>query len=179
MGSPWAQRRRRRDLKEWLSDQRARWSELPRAARLNVALYVFTGLSMMALVLELLAGSGGVSSNLTSATPTSVQQEGTGTTLRDRRPGTTVIPTSTTTTMAPDTTLPPVTVAPVRTNTTRPIRRTPVTAAPAPAPTVAPEPASPPATEPSPTTSPPTTPTTVKRDPFVPEPPVLPSFPSP
>lgn len=173
MRSPWQRRPRREVIGQRLGLLRWRWSGLTRGARLNVALYIVTVVSMLALVFELLSGAPTGRSTVSSATPTSVANgsSGPGTTLRDRRPGTTVIPSlPTTTSTTTSTTLPP----PV-----------PVTRAPArrPATTVAPAPTTPPTTAAPPeTTAPPTTRTTVDPNPgggpVTPEPPVLP-FPDP
>jgi hypothetical protein len=144
-----------------------RWRRMPRGERWNVALYVLTGVSMLALTVEFLAGPDTLPTEVTSA-PAPIGSSGL----------TPIVPSSTTTL-----TLPPVTDAPALpqgpvTTTPRPPANPQANPQPNPPPT-APPPTDPPPTDPPPT-APPTTkaPATTISTGFTVVPPVLPSFPS-
>ena len=151
-----------------------RWQRMQGGERWNVALYVLTGVSMLALTVEFLAGPDTLPTEVTSA-PAAIGSSGL----------TPVIPSSTTTL-----TLPPVTEpvagpvqgqGPATTSAARPAANPAPQANPQPAP---PPPTDPPATDPPatdpPATAPPTTkaPATTISTGFTVVPPIPPSFPS-
>ncbi len=147
-----------------------RWRRMQRGERWNVTLYVLTGVSMLALTVEFLAGPDTLPTEVTSA-PAAIGSSGL----------TPVIPSSTTTL-----TLPPVT-EPSAGPPGPPTSATPQTPVQKPAqansqPT--PPPTDPPPTDPPPTDPPPTAPPTTKAPAttistgFTVVPPILPTFPS-
>ena len=145
-----------------------RWKRLHGGERWNVALYVLTGVSMLALTVEFLAGPDSLPTEVTSA-PAPIGSSGL----------TPVIPSSTTTLTLPPVTQPPA-AAVQGPATTAPPAASPATQA-IPQPT--PPPTDPPPTDPPPTdppqTAPPTTkaPATTISTGFTVVPPVPPSFP--
>ena len=151
-----------------------RWAALRRGERVNVILYALTGVSIVAMALELLAGPDSLTTDV-STTPAPVVT-----------PSTTIRPNTTVTFTVPKAPEDEPVVAgqgPTPTATS-PVRVTPtvVRPAPEPAPDPDPEPTSPPAQTTTPTQSPSTTratpPTTSSGFPE-PTPPVLPTFPGP
>jgi hypothetical protein len=148
-----------------------RWRRLGGGERWNIALYVLTGVSMLALTVEFLAGPDTLPTEVTSAPPQQVGSSGL----------TPVIPSSTTTlVLATEEDAPVLVQGPPRSAAPRPAAAQPrANAQPAPAPV----PTDPPATEPPPTEPPPTAPPTSKpattiSTGFTVVPPVPPSFPS-
>ncbi len=152
----------------------ARWATLRRAERVNVVLYALTGVSILAMSLELLAGPDALPTDVTTTPTESVVR-------------TVPVPNSTTTvtftlppvTEPPATDSPVVTEAPRRPTAPAPVAVDPEPVAPAPDPDPDPTPApTTPSTAP-PTTSPPrTTPTSFPNTFPTPVPPVPPSFPN-
>ncbi|MEA2842382.1 MAG: hypothetical protein QOJ69_53 [Actinomycetota bacterium] len=148
------------------------WKRMAGAERWNVALYVLTGVSMLALTVEFLAGPDSLPTEVTSA-PAAIGSSGL----------TPVVPVSTTAlTLPPATDAPALPQGPPPTVARQPVTPAPAQANPSPPPTAAPAdppPTDPPATQP-PQTAPPTSkaPATTIPTGFTVVPPVPPSFPS-
>ncbi len=145
-----------------------RWRRMQRGERWNVALYVLTGVSMLALTVEFLAGPDTLPTEVTSA-PAPIGSSGL----------TPVVPSSTTTLTLPPPTEPVAAPEGPPTTASRPAPAPPQ-ANPQPTP---PPPTDPPPTDPPPTDPPPTAPPTTKAPAttistgFTVVPPIPPSFP--
>ncbi|MEA2933182.1 MAG: hypothetical protein QOI56_1967, partial [Actinomycetota bacterium] len=169
----WQDDQRPRRWRRVVAPLAGRWSTLRTGERVNVVLYALTGVSIVAMALELLAGPDAAPTKLRT-TPAPVVSP---TTVRQ----------STTITFTIPTTTPEPAPAPAPASGPAPIRPpatvTQATTPPAPAPTEPAPPPPEPQPEPEPTapprTSPPTTRETPPTNPGFPEPtpPVLPSFP--